>query len=765
MWSPCGAEAQPACAIEGYLTMADGQDGGGDFCVVGSQALTPSGTVSAPAFVGDDGRVIDDVEVFYRPPKTPTPTPPPPDGGELMGDHAGRGVSGTRSSDKPAEPSPKFDVPMSGLGAALRVIPRDELSDMLTRGKLVSISKLLKKASASSAPPVLNSAADEFPHLAAVSGYGQAIVGSVELIIPGVMSHHLMKDADPDGDEHARRGCAILAAWANVALAEKGYASISSALYAGYVRGDATKPSPPDERGVLHVTIFKVPEVRGWVGAATAHDLEVALRVAARGWSPLMYISFVFATYPRGFDVAKLFRSLGDSHRQHIMQQLLRFLRPMQFAVVEECAVPPGPSGELGYFALLSWVDLPQHIRAEDFIKSRLRRQGFVFDSKRTAVPPLPLSLGERRAIVCSLMTPECAKRMRLPSRRSFGDRVRMQAGRASHEQLLGASSPAELLQLSGFLTEPGEPGTDQYGGIQRLLFVAAMWLEQHRRGVGRHSWSDTCWCVVWDYATGTPIGTPTFGADERNAVGSVCVFRCGERDDVDCRVVTVNRSVLRDTAWGEDVPEDGGVLLAALPLLPVPPGSVRLFHGTNATHATSFLITGASLAHVANVSHDFGLAFYATNHATIGAQFALDPDNVYPSHNGAGDPAMLVLDVDAARLESLTVTVGTDDDDIERWKRFVSACRLPHGQVGLDALRQAHVLRGPLCVNNEDVDSLVDVPAPSLAGIHRLAFSTLDGMNFVSPGREGNGVTQVQVIVTEVSSDEQRWELLPALA
>jgi hypothetical protein len=711
-------------------------------------------------------RVIDEVEVLFQPRLPPPPTPSTPDGGEQMGDSgnasAGREVRGARSADKPPDPRPTVDVPMDGLGAALRAISRDELSGMLARGKLASISRLLKKASAYTAPPVLNSAADEFPHLAAVSGCGQAIVGSVELIIPVEISRHLMKDVDPDGDEHARCGCDVLIAWTNVALAEKGHASMSSALYAGYVAGDAGKPSPPDERSVLHVTIFKVAGVRGAVGAATAHDLEVALRVATRMWPPPTFVSFVFATYPRGFDVANLFRSLGDGHRQHIMQQLLRFLRPMDFQVVDGCAVPPAPSGERGYFALLSWADPHRHTRAEEFIKSRLRRQGFSFDATRTAVLPLPPTLAERCALVCSLMTPECAQRLARPSRMSFIVRVQRQVGAASREQLLSASSPAELLQLSGFRAD-AEHGTDQDAGIKRLLFAAATWLDQHHRGIGRRSWPDTCWRVVWDYARDRPVGIPIFGADERDAVGHVRTFRCGERRDIDCRVVTIDRSVFGVIAWEDGVPADGGVQLAEPLLLPVPPGSVRLFHGTKATSATSFLFTGASLAHVGKGPHDFGDAFYATNHAKIGAQFAVDPGNVFPSHNGAGDPAMLVLDVDQAELARLTATVGAsnDDGDIERWQHAISSFRHPHmnREVALD---QAQVLRGPLCENNLEVDDDRDVvPQPSPAGTHQLAFRRLDGLNFVSPGREGNGVTQVQVIVAEVSSVDQERELV----
>lgn len=65
-------------------------------------------------------------------------------------------------------------------------------------------------------------------------------------------------------------------------------------------------------------------------------------------------------------------------------------------------------------------------------------------------------------------MVPECAKRLLLHSRRSFVDQVRMQVETASREQLISASSPAELLRTSGFLTN-AVPGTDQDAGIQRL--------------------------------------------------------------------------------------------------------------------------------------------------------------------------------------------------------------------------------------------------------------------------------------------------------
>jgi hypothetical protein len=523
-------------------------------------------------------RVIDDVEVLFQPPPPPTPTPPTPDGGEQMGDNgdasAGRGA---RSADKPREPRTTVDVPMGGLGAALRAIPRDELKGLLARGKLASISRLLKKASAHTAPPALNSAADDFPHLAVVSGCGQAIVGSVELIIPVEISRHLMKDVDPDGNEHAKCGCDVLVAWTNVALAEKGHASMSSALYVGYVAGDAGKPSPPDDRSVLHVTIFKVAGVRGAVGTATAHDLVGALRVPARmGSPPPTFVSFVFATYPHGFDVAKLFRSLGDGHRQHIMQQLLRLLRPMDFQVVDGCDVPPAPSGERGYFALLSWADPHRHTRAEEFIKSRLCRQGFSFDATSTAVSPLPPTLAERCALVRSLMTPECAQRLAWPSRRSFIVRVQKQVGATSREHLLSASSPAELLWLSGFRADAdAEHGTDQDAGIKRLIFAAATWLDQHRRWIGRQSWPDTCWRVGWDYARERHVGIPILGADGRDAVSHVRTFRCGERRDVDCRVVTVDRSVFCVIAWEDGEPADGGVHLAEPLLSPVPPGAL----------------------------------------------------------------------------------------------------------------------------------------------------------------------------------------------
>lgn len=81
-----------------------------------------------------------------------------------------------------------------------------------------------------------------------------------------------------------------------------------------------------------------------------------------------------------------------------------------------------------------------------------------------------------------------------------------------------------------------------------------------------------------------------------------------------------------------------------------------------------------------------------------------------------------------------------------------MSACRRPHLEQLEAELSLAQVVRGPPCDNNEDVDDGGD-PVPSRPDMHQLAFSKVDGMNFVSPGRQGNGVRQVQVIVTEVST------------
>jgi hypothetical protein len=192
-----------------------------------------------------------------------------------------------------------------------------------------------------------------------------------------------------------------------------------------------------------------------------------------------------------------------------------------------------------------------------------------------------------------------------------------------------------------------------------------------------------------------------------------------------------------------------------------VPVGCRRLYHGTTAATATSFLAQGAQVRHVDQEPHDFGKAFYTTPQIAVAFRLAADtsdhgfasskPGTLLKAHN---DPTVLVFDVDEAKLSVLEWDFEKGDD--EDWCTFVHNCL--HGCDGdlpphLTRIRSSdcptgNVVSGSMCCNGCEVTDDTDRSTMPISSdeLHT-AFRPGRGIKLISPDHVSTGVVAVYMI------------------
>jgi hypothetical protein len=196
-----------------------------------------------------------------------------------------------------------------------------------------------------------------------------------------------------------------------------------------------------------------------------------------------------------------------------------------------------------------------------------------------------------------------------------------------------------------------------------------------------------------------------------------------------------------------------------------VPPGCVRLFHGTSQAAATSILVDGVDFGRLSEHT-DFGKALYTSEHFG----YALQCANCASVAEGedAGLPSVIAVDVDMAALVYGWSVLTLGPDGLSVWTGVVSACRRGHlahvedEDPGLHAdVQAAHVVRGAIAINAERVDT-GQLPIPSETT--QTAFKKQSAVRrLLTPGAiiAGTGrvaVHAVQVVVARVG----RFDLTP---
>jgi hypothetical protein len=142
-----------------------------------------------------------------------------------------------------------------------------------------------------------------------------------------------------------------------------------------------------------------------------------------------------------------------------------------------------------------------------------------------------------------------------------------------------------------------------------------------------------------------------------------------------------------------------------AMPTLDVvPPGCIRLYHGTTSWRAHAIVSDRPRFPSLDPDAHDFGRGFYLTPSWEIAVSFAVE--SAWES-GAKDDPAVIAFDIDQQALALHSRWIPSPKD----WVQLVwSGCQNDYGQLAARSpetetkWRQSHIVEGPLNGTNNDL-------------------------------------------------------------